>query len=125
MIVAIITGVLGGFATYLCHTKTRLSAVQSSVFCSLCFVALTLLICTDANISNYYQVLFFGATFVGMSSSKNLNLPSICMASLLFSALYHCSFQHFNGIGGALGTSASITVIIVYLLQLLLKKTSG
>ncbi|WBM73856.1 hypothetical protein [Saprospira grandis] len=57
-------------------------------------------------------LIFFGASFAGMSQGHRLpNLPSQLVSALIFAALIFAQSQFFKGYGGALGTSACIAVL--------------
>lgn len=120
MIAIIITALIGGFSTFYVHTKTKLSAIKSSVICTLVFFAITTFIQKQVPEIEfqYYQTIFFGSTFIGMSSSKHFNMIMIGVSTIIFAVFFKLSHQYFCGIGGALGTSASLTVIIVYFLRI-------
>lgn len=124
MIITISIAVLGGVSTFIIHKSERISAVKSSALCTFLFVLATILLNKQILQFDtiYYQSLFFGSTFVGMSSSEKLNFLMIGISSALFGFFFKLSHLHFNGIGGALGCSASIMVIIVYLLNHLREK---
>lgn len=119
MILSISIAILGGISTFSFHKSERISAVKSSAICTLIFVLATTLL--NKHIvqfdSIYYQSLFFGATFVGMSSLEKFNFLMIGISSALFGLFFKLSHLYFNGIGGMLGCSASIMVIIMYLLN--------
>ena len=54
-----------------------------------------------------------GASFVGMVSEKVINNYWIlASAGIIFSILYLNTGSYFEGFGGALGTTASISVIV-------------
>jgi hypothetical protein len=60
-------------------------------------------------------ILFFGASFVGMVSSKILpKYGQVAVSGIIFALLYQNSSDFFNGFGGGLGTPACISVICVF-----------
>lgn len=123
--VNIITIALAGtLSTYLVHNNSSYSAVKSSVLCTLLFIVVLHLASLFININDQYQAVFFGGSFVGMCSNKILNLWSIIVAAIFYGLLLYFSLSLFKGMGGALGTSAAITVIAIYLLNKVVRKTT-
>ena len=129
-----LTSILGAFLTFLVSTKYKQGPVRASALLTL-FVASTCSLFSELfseDIANQIPWVFFGASFVGMTSSKlTRNYTSIIFAGIVFGFIYTVSPTFFNGYGGALGTAACISILVVIginnLIRLLkaLKKKKG
>ncbi|WP_010228235.1 hypothetical protein [Gillisia marina] len=122
----ILTGIIAVIATFYVSTRLNQGAVRASAGLSLT-VALFTLIFPDL-FSNYLLVhipiVFLGASFVGMVSKELIsNYWVLGLAGLLFSMLYLNTGSYFEGFGGALGTTASISVVLILGLKTFTKLT--
>ncbi len=72
--------------------------------------------------SETLSAIFFGGSFVGMTSINRLNRAGIIWAGLLFGAIYWALGIHIYGTGGALGLSAFIAVSLTLIKQKALLK---
>ncbi|WP_206197809.1 hypothetical protein [Tenacibaculum singaporense] len=107
-----LTSVLGAFLTFLVSTKYKQGPVRASALLTL-FVASTCSLFSE-DIANQIPWVFFGASFVGMTSSKlTRNYTSIVFAGIIFGFIYTVSPTFFNGYGGALGTAACISILVI------------
>lgn len=123
MVGIILTSIAGSTLTFYFAEKLQWGAVKSSALLSLFFGCLSLVINQFYLFDHeLYSLYFFGASFVGMSSKKHFSYFEIILAACLYGFLLSIFKEHFKGIGGGLGTTASITVIIVYLLKRLQKQ---
>lgn len=66
--------------------------------------------------------VFFGASFIGMSSHSRFSRQDILLACLVFSYLYMELFPSIQIIGGALGLSAFLSVVTTKLYTLSISK---
>lgn len=111
-----LTSILGAFLTFLVSTKYKQGPVRASALLTL-FVASTCSLFSklfSEDIANQIPWVFFGASFVGMTSSKlTRNYTSIIFAGIVFGFIYTVSPTFFNGYGGALGTAACISILVV------------
>ncbi|GFD75204.1 hypothetical protein ACXIHB_03310 [Tenacibaculum sp. IMCC1] len=111
-----LTSILGAFLTFLVSTKYKQGPVRASALLTL-FVASTCSLFSELfseDIANQIPWVFFGASFVGMTSSKlTRNYTSIIFAGIVFGFIYTVSPTFFNGYGGALGTAACISILVV------------
>lgn len=112
----ILTGIIAVVATFYISTHLKQGAVRASAGLSL-LVALIPFLFPDlftAHLASDIPNVFFGASFIGMVS-KNLisNYWLLALSGLLFSLIYLHSGSLFNGFGGALGTTASISVVVI------------
>lgn len=105
---------LGGIVTYKASSQPWMNSVRASSAGTLvCYLMVLLLAGTDK--ANVYATMFFGGSFVGMTSSHRLNHTGILIASCVFGAISAVILPLLNGIGGALGVCAFISVVIVHL----------
>ncbi|WP_299002256.1 hypothetical protein [uncultured Tenacibaculum sp.] len=111
-----LTSILGAFLTFLVSTKykqgpVRASALLTLIVAGVCFFFPELF---PKDITNQIPWVFFGASFVGMTSGKlTRNYISIIFAGIVFGFIYTVSPDFFNGYGGALGTAACISILVV------------
>ncbi len=122
----ILTGIIAVIGTFYISTRLNQGAVRASAGLSL-IVALITLIYPDL-FSTYLLVhipiVFLGASFVGMVSKELIsNYWILALAGLLFSLLYLNTGSYFEGFGGALGTTASISVVLILGLKTFIKLT--
>ena len=115
-VLIILTGIIAVIVTFYSSTVLKQGAVRASAGLSL-VVAVIPLIFPDL-FSSYLQlhipIVFLGASFVGMVSKDLIsNYWILALAGLLFSLLYLNTGSYFEGFGGALGTTASISVILI------------
>lgn len=118
MVGILLTSIAGAVLTYYFVDKVKWTTVKSSALLSLFFA------CAAMVLNNYYpfdhelySTYFFGASFVGMSSTNKLSYFWIAIAGLIYGLLLFAFSDYFAGIGGGLGTTACITVIIVFLIS--------
>ena len=64
-----------------------------------------------------YSTYFFGTSFVGMSSTDRLSYFWIAIAGSIYGFSLFIFKDYFSGIGGGLGSTACITVIVVFLMN--------
>jgi hypothetical protein len=116
MVGLIITSVAAALLTYTFVDRIKWSPVKSSAILSLFFASCTMMLNSYFPFEHeLYSVYFFGASFVGMSSKNTINSLGITLAGLLYGFMLYVCKDYFSGIGGALGSTACITVIVVFL----------
>ncbi|RAJ08727.1 hypothetical protein LX64_01381 [Chitinophaga skermanii] len=97
----------------------RSSALLSLVVASLCHLCVGLL---PVYLAKNIPIVFIGSSFIGMVSKKVLsNYAMIGFAGLIFCLVYLNASRFFNGYGGALGTSAAISLLAVLSLPIVRK----
>jgi hypothetical protein len=75
----------------------------------------------NLTISLIYPAVFYGATFVGMTSEKVINhWGFIILGTLVYSIIYSFASVTFKGFGGGLGTMASFSVLFAFAFQFIL-----
>ena len=123
-LIIFISSIAGVLLTFHISTKMEHGAVRASAGLSL-IVGLFFYIFPEA-LSTYLPhnipLVFMGASFVGMVSEKIIsNYWALILAGIVFSILYLHTGTYFEGFGGALGTTASISVIVIMGIGLLKK----
>ena len=113
--VLIFTGVIGALLTWFINNHKAKGAVRASAMPSL--VVGLLFYCFPNLLTEYLTkqipLVFIGASFVGMVS---INIISkwifVVISGFVFSLIYLNTGNFFNGFGGALGTTACISVLV-------------
>lgn len=102
-------------STYMLIHRFHQSAIRSSaaITCAFCLITL----CFDLTILKQQEALFFGATFVGMSSYEKLGKLGIIFSASFYLLLYSMLAGLLQGIGGALGTIAFLACSSVLLIK--------
>lgn len=116
MVGIIASSVAGATLTYFFTQRVKWSTVKSSAILSL-FFSCALMLTNHYYPFNHelYSCYFFGASFVGMTGKERLSYLGIAVTGLLYALVLFAFSNYFSGIGGALGSTACITVIIVFL----------
>ena len=110
-----LTGIISAILTYVVNNKYRQGAVRASAGLSL-LVGLFFYFFPELfspYLTKNIPIVFIGATFIGMVSSKIL--PSYLLvgfSGFIFSIIYLNASPFFKGYGGALGTTAAISVLV-------------
>ena len=112
--------VLGVVLTFYIQHHLKLTAVLASALT-------TLVVCTPLIyfLSDYahYAVVFFSASFLGMSSKERLpNFVFVVLSGVILGLIYDIFLAYFHGLGGKLGLMALISVVITTGLSSLLTK---
>ena len=115
ILILFITGIISALLTYIVNNKHRQGAVRASAGLSL---LVGLFFYFFPEIFNPYltkniPIVFIGATFIGMVSSKILpNYLLVGFSGFIFAIIYLNASPFFKGYGGALGTTAAISVLV-------------
>lgn len=124
-IILLFTGTIAALLTFIASNTLKLGAVKASAGLSF-IVALLCLLFNDIfkeDLALQIQLVFFGASFVGMVSKEIIPKHYLVgLGGLVFSSIYLNTSYFFEGFGGALGTTACISVIIVFGLRIILNK---
>ncbi|MBN2540606.1 MAG: hypothetical protein JXB08_03670 [Bacilli bacterium] len=116
----LLTSVVGVALTFYFQHYFHVSAVFASAIFSFIFA---LLISQLAPYYSSYTVVFYAASFIGMSSQKHLpNVFFVVLAGLILGFFYFLFFEFFHGLGGKLGLMAMMSVIITSGLSSFFKK---
>jgi len=116
-----LTTISGVMITFYFHHRFKTSAVLSSGLFSLIFGLLIYLIS-----SNHmdYVVIFFSASFIGMSSKEKLpNVWYVLLSGIILGLIYDVFLELFNGLGGKLGLMAMLSVIVTSGISIILRKS--
>lgn len=105
--------IMASFLTYTLRHKYHWNAIRASTLPTLIFSLLT----SYLNLPNPYQALFFGATFVGMSTDKRLGKLEVIFSSLIYVLIYSTLVDLIKGPGGVLGTLAFISSSAMWLIK--------
>ncbi len=109
----IILALLGGVSTYLLSQVPTMGTIRaSSISTIICFLVLHGFLGIDS--ANQYSAIFFGGSFVGMSSPTKLSLAAVVVASGVFGVVSAFLLPLLAGLGGALGICAFLSVVLVY-----------
>ena len=101
------------FLTQWVSTYFKVSPVFSSGFITLIFLGLCQLLLPNTLIVEHsLEALIFGASFIGMSSKKVFREPHILVSSLIYLLVFHIFTPLLPKIGGALGLSAFVAVVV-------------
>lgn len=111
-----LVGIIGSTATYFVNIHYKQGAVRSSAL-------LTLIVASffhffphvfSAYLTQYIPTIFIGASFIGMVSKNQLSTyVGLGLAGVIFTTILLNTSKFFTGYGGALGTSACISLLVV------------
>ena len=103
---------VGACSTFYLVHKKHFSTVRASSLSTIVFVFLTMFLNVD--FVSRIQAAFFGATFIGMTSSNRFAYSGLFLASILFVCVYVLILPMFVGIGGGLGAAAFVASSFFY-----------
>ncbi len=120
-----ITGIIAAVGTYVVNNKLRQGAVRASALLSLIvgvfFYFFPELL--SAYLTKNIPLVFIGASFIGMVSSKVLSsYILLSLSGIIFSILFVNSSDYFAGFGGGLGTTAAISLLVSLGLAIIARK---
>ncbi len=114
------TTVVGVFSTFYLQHRFNISSVFSSAIMTL-IVAVFLVFIFPVH--KDYVIVFFSASFIGMSSKDKLpNIYFVLISGIVLGLIYYIFVEFFNGLGGKLGLLAFISVITTTGISKLLNK---
>jgi len=120
MFLLILTTTAGVLVTYYIKHFFKVSAVFASALPSLIFALIFIYLIPD---HSDYVVVFFSASFIGMSNKKRLrNIYFVLLSGIVLGLIYDVFIEFFNGLGGKLGLMALISVIITSGISMILEK---
>ena len=96
---------------YLAQKKT-FGPVRASSFITLIFIGVTLPF--NFEIKEILHSVCLGASFVGMSDPMRLTSRQLGLASIAFALFFYYFIHHFTGLGGALGFSAFVGCLTIW-----------
>jgi hypothetical protein len=115
-LILISTGAIGALITYILNTRLNLGPIRASTIPSLALglIFKFLIMELPSDLSTTIPLVFFGASFAGMTSRKIIDsLPWMMMSGAIFGTLFIYSSRFFMGYGGGLGISACASIVIV------------
>ena len=121
----LITGMTAALATWCVSVLFKFGPVAASAGLSL-IVSLFFIVFPDLispYLTRHIPIVFFGASFGGMTSPTIINSRLlIAFSGLVFSLIYLNASRFFAGMGSGLGTTACISVLVMYSVKNVLKK---
>ena len=116
IITTIIVSLFGTLIPYFLVNKYNVNPIKASAIPSF-IISIPMQIVPISGFIAFVPIIFFGASFVGMSSNKVLRLGPLFLSSILFGAVINFVYPIFNGFGGALGTTACLCSLVGVLFQ--------
>jgi hypothetical protein len=120
----IVGAVFSAVSTYWLHIRFKVNPVLASSAVTL-LLAVSVIPFTES--AEWVQAIPYagiGGSFIGMSAKKNVKgFETVLLAAILFGVIFIHSSQFFEGFGGALGTSACISVLTAISWRKLVKRT--
>ncbi|WP_437919492.1 hypothetical protein [Sphingobacterium sp. LRF_L2] len=103
-------------ATYFLSVKLKQGPVRASSLIALVFSGALYFFpnLLPSHLSQNLPAVVIGSSFIGMVSSERLStFLGIAFAGLIFAVIFINTSRYFDGYGGALGTAACISVLVV------------
>lgn len=123
--ILIVVGFSGAIITFYVNEGIRQGPVRASALLSF---SVSLIVRFNAGILEPYLIqniplVFIGSSFIGMVSSRLIsNYWTIGSAGALFCIIFLNASKFFHGYGGALGTAACISLLIILSIPIVTKK---
>lgn len=114
--VLLITAATAAILTFVVNERFKQGPVRSSAGLSLIVACFFYVFPSSLNTTlvKNIPVVFIGTSFIGMVSAKLLSsYLKIGIAGIIFCLIYLNTSVFFKGYGGALGTTASISLLVV------------
>ncbi len=115
-LLVIITAMTSALATYFLSVKLKQGPVRASSLIALVFSGALYFFpnLLPSHLSQNLPAVVIGSSFIGMVSSERLStFLGIAFAGLIFAVIFINTSRYFDGYGGALGTAACISVLVV------------
>ena len=112
----LITSLFGTILTYWLNNKKGCGPIKASAIPTF-IIAIPLQLIPVSGFIALVPIVFFGATFVGMSNDKTIGWMAVIISSVLYAIIFHFIHPYFNGYGGALGATACLSCLMGVLLQ--------
>lgn len=117
----VLMAILGGVSTYYLCAFTRMGSIRSSSVCTLFFFTLCYAF-VGSDVANTWSTVFFGGSFVGMSSPSRLSTKGVVFAAAMFGVISASLLPYLKGVGGAVGVCAFVSVIIINMATLCFRR---
>ena len=101
--------------TYVLAKKTHWGSIRISAMTTLVFVLIMHL--TSLPFAETLNAAFLGASFLGMSDPSLFCHRDLFMGSLIFTLIFIFILPYNIGLGGALGTAAFVSCLIIRLVR--------
>jgi len=105
----VLLAIAATLSTFLLSQQRGFNAIRASSALTILFYGIMLLLGVDAE---FWASVFFGASFIGMSAPHKFSYVALILSSLCFSVFFIALLPFLEGIGGALGCSAFLSVVI-------------
>lgn len=105
----VIVSIISAMSTYKLAQFSSFNAIRASSTLTILSYAVAFVVQVDAA---YWSLVFFGASFVGMSTPQKFGYRSMAVSGACFGVMYLLLAPYIDGIGGALGSSAFLAVCI-------------
>ncbi len=106
----LVTTTIGVVFTFYLQHYFKFTPVFASAILSF-FFALIFIYLIPSHLD--YVIVFFSASFIGMSSKERIpHFIFVILSGLILGFIYYIFIRYFNGLGGKLGLIALISVII-------------
>ncbi|AMJ86735.1 MULTISPECIES: hypothetical protein [Alteromonas] len=131
LLVILIT-LAGAFTTYRLAKLPKFNVIRASSLLTILFYFSVLLIenvlmseSRSSETAEFWATVFFGGSFVGMSAPHRFSYYLLTISSLCFAIIFMVLLPLLEGIGGALGCSAFISVAISHSFRMAVTKLKG
>jgi len=131
LLVILIT-LAGAFTTYRLAKLPKFNVIRASSLLTILFYFSALLIenvlmseSRSSENAEFWATVFFGGSFVGMSAPHRFSYYLLTISSLCFAIIFMVLLPLLEGIGGALGCSAFISVAISHSFRMAVTKLKG
>ena len=116
LFIDIFLALIGSLTSFYLDSRLELSKVEASALPTFIFASVLFLVSPllklEQSLADHWVAVFFGATFIGMTSSKLANFTFIALAAIIYVLIYNATLSSFVGFGGKLGIVACMAVII-------------
>ncbi|WP_218395427.1 hypothetical protein [Alteromonas lipotrueae] len=131
-LLVVIATLAGAFATYRLAKLPRFNVIRASSLLTILFYFSVLLLqnvlvseSRSSETAECWATVFFGGSFVGMSAPHRFSYYLLTISSICFTIIFMVLLPLLEGIGGALGCSAFISVAISHSLRVMVDKLKG
>lgn len=123
IILQVLLSLLASWITYTLTLKKNVNAIEASALTTLflCSLLYAIHFFFSLEVVTLTKVIF-GATFVGMSSPARFKSKDVLFASLIYMGVFIFLYPKTPYQGGALGTAAFTSVLLLYLFKKCLLK---
>ncbi|MAW08041.1 MAG: hypothetical protein CME61_07135 [Halobacteriovoraceae bacterium] len=98
---------LGIYLTHYLKNTKNLGPIKGSALATIIFWPVTFL-------SGLSLPIFFGGSFIGMTDQKVISPKLLFIPGLLFITIFEYISAQYSSLGGALGMSAFLSVVITF-----------